>query len=135
MRFNVSVPLARVPETASTLRERSARPKISRNECEPAPGGRPRRASSPRSPVEIGAFEVGNVAYFSCPEIDGANVGAADGSGTGTSDGRDVGRALGFSVGSGDGSVVGTRVGASDGGIDGLLVGGTLGSDDGRNVG
>ena len=52
-RFNLSVQRARVPERASTLREMIARPKISRNEWKT---------------TEMGAFEVGNFALFSCPE-------------------------------------------------------------------
>ncbi|KAK7249997.1 hypothetical protein SO694_000056117 [Aureococcus anophagefferens] len=55
-RFNVSVPRARVPEKSThvsrALREMIARPKISQNE---------------RKTTEIGAFEVGNFAPFSCP--------------------------------------------------------------------
>ena len=56
VRFNVSVPRARVPNksihASRPFREMIARPKISRNEWKTA---------------EIGAFEVGNFALFCCP--------------------------------------------------------------------
>jgi len=58
VRFNMSVPRARVPKerihASRALREMIARPKMSRNEWNTA---------------EIGAFEVGNFALFSCPGV------------------------------------------------------------------